>query len=86
LAGYPIRRASVTRRHPKNKVKKLACFSAQKNSLQLTMKHHESTTDSPRKHHPKNTLFPKPPSKTPAKGQKKAPATAGTFFLQNLKN
>jgi len=44
--------------------------------------YHQRTTT---KYQPKSTpCFTRPPPKTSAKTQKKAPAIAGTFFLQNL--
>jgi hypothetical protein len=67
------------RNNSKKYFKKLAFFSSPQNSRQLTTIHHESTTTSPQKTTPKTAHFPKPPSKTPANRQKKAPATAGTF-------
>jgi hypothetical protein len=55
------------------------------NGPQPTSIHHESTINSPQKHHQKTLSFPKPPAKTPVKSIKKAPATAGTFLFQNPK-
>jgi hypothetical protein len=50
--------------------KKWRIFNPPPNGRQPTIIHHEPTTTSPRKHHPKNTHFPKTTLKTPAKNAK----------------
>jgi hypothetical protein len=66
-------------------VQKVACFQPTKerspNDHHSPRIHHNFTTKTP----PKNAHFLKPPSKTPAKKHKKAPATAGAFFLAKSK-
>jgi len=67
-------------RKRKINLKKWRIFRHPKNDVQTTTFTTQNTTTSPAKHHVKNTLFLKPPSKMPAKPRKKAPATAGAFF------
>jgi hypothetical protein len=81
----PRLREKHASKYLKKKSKLWHIFSPPQNGHPLTTIHHQSTTTSPQKHHTKNAHFPKPPSKTPAKAQKKAPANAGTFFSQNQK-
>jgi hypothetical protein len=75
------------RRSFENKVQKVGVFLA---TTQTAINRPRFTTHPPQPHHknttPKNAHFPKPPSKTPVKTQKKAPATTGTFFSQTPKN
>jgi hypothetical protein len=70
----------------KNKLQNSGMFFAHKISHETHHQspriHHEFTTKTPRK----NTQIAATPLKKACKNAKKAPAIAGTFFLQNLKN
>jgi hypothetical protein len=48
----------------------VACFLPPDKDRKSSTIHHPITTTSPQKHHTKIALFPKPPSKTPAKTTK----------------
>jgi hypothetical protein len=58
----------------------VACFSRRFKTAHLTTIHHESTTQTPHKHHTKNAHFPKTPSKTPENRQK-SPGHRRSFFI-----
>jgi hypothetical protein len=55
-------------------------FKPSRNGHQQTTIHHESTINSPQKHHQKTAHLPKPPSKTPVKAQKKPRPPPELFF------
>jgi hypothetical protein len=54
-------------------------------TTEAVVKSPQSTTNPPQLHHTKNERFP-PPLKNARKNTKKAPATAGDFFLANSKS
>jgi hypothetical protein len=68
------------KKEPKNKVQKVGVFLA---TTQTAINRPRFTTNPPQPHHknttPKNAHFPKPPSKTPVKTQKKPQPPPGLF-------
>jgi hypothetical protein len=64
-------------------LKKVADFLASKNVVQKTIESAQSTTKSPQKTTLCTPLFPKPPSKNPAKTPEKFSHQLQIFFMQD---